>query len=143
MVITCWTPSNYKCLAPLGRAGRRRDRRRYCITLLCDDAGVAAGLRRSCAGHRHLLIQPNVLEARAVVDAIYHLRHPLHPRLVADRGAGVKEDRPDIVPDQLSFDVPDQLPPLLRVGLYRLPVDHRIDLMITVSPIVARGAAGV
>ena len=40
-----------------------------------------------------LLIQPNVLEARAVVDAVDHLGHPLHPWLVADRRARVKEDR--------------------------------------------------
>jgi hypothetical protein len=36
----------------------------------------------------HLLVEPDVLEARAVVDAVDHLGHPLHPWLVADRRAG-------------------------------------------------------
>src|ERR1700736_6280129 len=90
----------------------------------------------------HLLVQPDVLEARAVVDAIDHLGHPLHPWLVADRRARVEEDRPDVVLDQLSFDIPYQTP-FLRVGLYRLPVDQRIDFLVAVSAIVARGAAGI
>jgi hypothetical protein len=34
------------------------------------------------------------------------------PRLIADRGAWVKEDRPDVVLDQLLFDFPYQLPPM-------------------------------
>jgi hypothetical protein len=33
----------------------------------------------------HLLVQPDVLKARAVVDTVDHLGHPLHPWLVADR----------------------------------------------------------
>src|ERR1700730_494017 len=92
---------------------------------------------------RHLLVEPDVLEARAVVDAVDHLGHPLHPWLVADRRARVKEDRPDVVLDQFPFDLPYQQPPLLRVGLYRLPVDQSIDFLVAISAIVARGAAGI
>src|SRR5580700_5256183 len=56
---------------------------------------------------------------------------------------GVEEDRSDVVLDQFPFDLPYQQPPLLRVGLYRLPVDQRIDFLVAVSAIVARGAAGI
>src|SRR6516164_6076546 len=87
----------------------------------------------------HLLVQPDVLEARPVVDAVDHLGHPLHPRPVADRGAWVEEDRPDVILDQLPFDVPYQASPLLRVRLHRLLVDQRIDRTVTVPSIVARG----
>ena len=52
----------------------------------------------------------------------------------------MEEDRPDVVLDQLSFDIPDQPSPLLQVGLLRLSVDQRIDLWIAVSAIISRGA---
>ena len=38
--------------------------------------------------------------------AVDHLGHPLHPRLVADRGAGVEKDWPNVVLDQLPCDLP-------------------------------------
>jgi hypothetical protein len=58
---------------------------------------------------------------------------PFTHGLVADCSARVEEDRPDVVLDQLPFDLPYQPPPLLRVGLHRLPVDQRIDLIVAVS----------
>ena len=43
---------------------------------------------------RRLSVQPDILEARPVVGTVDHLGHPLHPRLVADRGAWVEETTP-------------------------------------------------
>jgi hypothetical protein len=49
------------------------------------DAGVAvrvsdriAPAAKAAQIASHLLVQPDVLEARAVVDAVDHLGHPLH-----------------------------------------------------------------
>src|SRR6516225_10271624 len=90
-----------------------------------------------------LFVEPDVFEARAVVDAVDHLGHPFHPWLVADGTTRVIEDRPGIVFGELAFDLPHQMPPLLGIGLDRLTVDQCIDLRIAVSSIVAHGAAGV
>ena len=68
----------------------------------------------------HLLVQPDVLETRTVVDAVDHLGHPLHPRLIAHRGARVEEDRPDVVLDQLPFDLPYLCLPII-------PSEHSAD----------------
>src|SRR5271167_2324804 len=58
----------------------------------------------------HLFVEPDVFEARAVVDAVDHLGHAFHPWLVADGTTRVIEDRPGIVFGQLAFDLPYQLP---------------------------------
>src|SRR5271167_1219031 len=79
--------------------GNRHQLRARCFYA---DAGVAVRVADSIAAAAkaaqiasHLLVQPDVLEARAAVDAVDHLGHPLHPWLVADRRARVEEDRPE------------------------------------------------
>ncbi len=65
-----------------------------------------------------LFVEPEVLEARAVVDAVDHQGEPLHPGLPANCRAGVIDDRSDIVLRQFPFDFPNQLPPLLPIGFH-------------------------
>src|SRR5438128_80087 len=76
-------------------------------------------LRRIPPCRRPLTIEPDIFEARAVVDAVDHQGHALDPRLKADGCAGVKDDWPDVVFRQPPLDLPHQLPALLRVGLDR------------------------
>jgi hypothetical protein len=44
-----------------------------------------------------LIVEPQVFEARAVVDAIDHQGHSLHPRLPAGSLTGIEDDRADVV----------------------------------------------
>src|SRR6266550_9488024 len=90
-----------------------------------------------------LIADPEVLEARAVVDAVDHQGHALDPRLPAGGLTGIEDDRADIVLGQFSFDLPHQLPAFLPVGLDRLPIDQIVDLRVAIAAIVTFGAAYV
>src|SRR6266404_8608115 len=57
---------------------------------------------------KRLIVDPEVLEARAVVDAVDHQGHALDPRLPAGCLTGLEDDRADIVLGQSSFDLPHQ-----------------------------------
>src|SRR4051812_1680927 len=67
-----------------------------------------------------LLVEPGVLEAPAVVDAVDHQRHALDMGLHAGGTARMEHDRPRPVLLQLLVDVPDQLLALLLVDHHRL-----------------------
>src|SRR5439155_17713430 len=99
---------------------------------LCGESRVAAVL---------LSIEPDVFEARAVVDAVDHQRYALDPRLKADRGPGVKDNGSDTVFRQSPLDLPHQLPALLGVGLDRLAVDQAVELGVAVAAVIAFRAA--
>src|SRR6516164_3595184 len=88
----------------------------------------------------HLLVEPEVFEALAVVDAV-DLGHEAFEPGVAVRSSGVEEDRTGVVLDQLALDFPDNLLSLLRVRLRRLLVHQLVDFGIAIAGIVARGAA--
>src|SRR5215813_15177147 len=75
-----------------------------------------------------LSVEPEVLEARAVVDAVDHVGEALHLRLPAGRNAAVEDDRPRVVLDQLLLDLPDQPLARARIGLSGLLLDQPIDL---------------
>src|SRR6516165_2936624 len=75
-----------------------------------------------------LPVEPEVLDARAVVDAVDHVYDALHLRLPAGSDAPVENDRSGIVFNQLPFDLPHQAPALARVGLTRLFLDQPVDL---------------
>src|SRR5438132_6360063 len=75
-----------------------------------------------------LSVEPDILEAPAVVDAVDHRRAALHIGMPARPGAVVPEDRPGCVLGQPPFDCPHQLLALLLVGLHRFQVDQMVDL---------------
>src|SRR5712691_9571850 len=104
------------------------------------DKAVPPVRRRVC--HR-LSLQPDVFEARGVEDAVDHQRHALHPRLHADRGTDVKDDRPHAVFGEFLLDLPHQLPPLVWVGLHRLPFDQRVEFGIAIAAVITLRAAHV
>src|ERR1700730_12117219 len=58
---------------------------------------------------------PNVFEARAVVDAVDHRGQTLEVWLAAVRGASVEEDWAGVVLNQFPLDFPDDFFALLRV----------------------------
>src|SRR5438552_436970 len=67
-----------------------------------------------------LPVEPNVLEAPAVVDAVDHRRQPLHLRLPAGRSDAVRDDRPRAVLLQLTVDLPYQLLAFFLIDFGRL-----------------------
>src|SRR3954464_14355960 len=88
------------------------------------------------------LVEPDVLEAETVVDAV-DLRHvALDVGLHADRRAVPHDDRPRSVLEQLAIDLPNQLAPLVDVGLGRLRLEQLLDLGIAVAGVVAFRLAG-
>ena len=105
LTISRWRPSASRCFsADAGVVARAA-------------VGIAAVAKRRRSPATYLSSQ-NVLEARAVVDAVDHLGHPLHPRLVADRSAGVEGDRPERRPRLASFRSPI---PTVAASLGRSP----------------------
>src|SRR5437762_1397303 len=87
------------------------------------------------------LLEPDILEARAVVDTVDHLRQAFDTRLGADCSARVEDDWPDAVFHELLLDLPHQLAAFLQIGFHRLAVDHPVELRIAVAAVIALGAA--
>src|SRR5258708_14823207 len=77
-----------------------------------------------------LLIEPDVLEAGVVVDAVLMHRKTLHVRLPAGAAAVVFDNGARRVLHQQAFDVPYDLLALVPVGLARLLEDQFVDLGI-------------
>src|SRR5260370_21614662 len=90
-----------------------------------------------------LLIEPHVLKPPAVENAVDDQIEALDARPPAGRGAGVEYDRARGVAREAPLDLPHQLPPLLGIGLARLPVDQRVDLLVAIAGVVAVRAARV
>src|SRR5438046_1252316 len=90
-----------------------------------------------------LSVEPEVLEAVAVIDAVDHRCQTLEVWLAAMRGVGVEQDRTGVVLDQLPLNFPDDLFALLGVGLGRLLVDQLVHLGIAKAGIIARRAAHI
>ena len=86
-------------------------------------------------------VEPEVLETRAVVDAVDHCRQPFDVWFAADCCTRIKQDRTGVVFDQFALDIPDNFFALLRIGLGRLAVDQLVDLGIAIAGVVARRAA--
>src|ERR1700736_4598271 len=90
-----------------------------------------------------LSVEPDVLEAPAVIDAIDHRRQPLHLRLPAGRGDAVKDDRPSAILLQLTVDLPHEFLAFFLIGFGRLSVELFVELRIAVSAVIAVRAARV
>src|SRR5580704_9666202 len=88
-----------------------------------------------------LTVEPGVFETPAIVIAVDHHRVPLEIRLPAGGRDGIEDRRPRTVLRQLPFDLPHGLLALLDIGLRRLPLDQRVDLLATITGVVALGAA--
>src|SRR5262245_29930001 len=89
-----------------------------------------------------LPVEPNVLEAIAVENAIHHERQPFDRRLPARRGTGIEDDRPAGVLGELALDFPGLLAAPLGVALARLLLDHAVELGTAVAvPVETRAAA--
>src|SRR3984893_15487580 len=105
-----------------------------------SNAPVAAGARRFRAicvsAVRGLFVQPDVLVAPAVVDAIDHDGQPFHPGLPTGSAARVEDDRTSAVLGQPHFDFPYQLFAFVLIGLRRLAVDQLVDLQAALGGIV-------
>src|SRR6266446_1044490 len=89
------------------------------------------------------IVEPEVFEPPAVVDAVDHRREPLDVGLSAGRGAAVKNDRSGAVLGQPPLDLLYQLLALLLVEFDRLAVDQIVDLGIAIAIGVILGSAGV
>ena len=90
-----------------------------------------------------LLVEPDVLHAPAIGDAVDHDRQPFHIGLPAAAASIVKDDRPGAVLCQLPLDLPNNLPALFLIGLNRLLIDQLVDPRTAVTVIVQIPAATV
>src|SRR6266567_4239159 len=97
--------------------------------------------RSRCRGG--LLVQPQILEAPAIVDAVRHNGQALELRLPAIRHARIEQDRSGVVLHQLPFDLPHQPFAFLYVGFGRLLIHQRIDLGAAIAGVVAQRPADV
>ena len=88
-----------------------------------------------------LLVEPEVFETLAIVDAVDHQRRPLQGRPLTDRAVRKEDDRPGIILDQLPLDLPDQFACASQHRSDRLLIDQLIDFRVAVAGIVARCTA--
>src|SRR5579884_434047 len=102
----------------------------------CWSCRIAA----SVASPPALSVEPDILEAPAVVDAVDHDRQPLDLRLHAGGADVVEDDRPRAVLLQLLVDLPNQALPLLRVGDHRLLVEFLVQFLVAIAAVIARRA---
>src|SRR5215813_3578113 len=90
-----------------------------------------------------LFVEPDVLHAPAVEQAVHHDRQALDLRQRAGRSAGVKNDRTDHFLGQHSFDLPNQLTTLWHVRFNRLPIDQFVKFRITIPGVITLSATHV
>src|SRR6516165_2357707 len=90
-----------------------------------------------------LFIEPDVLEARAVVDAVDHADQILDVGSPAGDAGHIQDVRARILFDQLPLDLPNQLPPLVGVGFPRLPLDQLVNRLVAISGVIAHRAKAV
>src|SRR6516225_2715402 len=90
-----------------------------------------------------LLVEPDVLHAPAVGNAVDHDRQSFYIGLPAAATSIVKDDRASTVLGQLPFDFPNQSSARLLIGLCRLLIDQLVDLRIAVAIVVQVSAAPV
>src|SRR5262245_59725649 len=89
------------------------------------------------------MLEPDVLEAPAVVGAVRHDRDPLHPRRPAGRPARMQDDRSRYVLLQLSVDLPNQLLALFQIRFRRLQVEQLLELLVAIVSVIALRSAAV
>src|SRR6516165_3176827 len=98
--------------------------------------------RRRLRLRARLFVEPDVLSAIAVEDAVDHQCQPLHIGLPAGSAAAVEDDWSGAVLCQPAFDLPHQLLALLLVGLDRLLLDQLVDRgAAVIVPIKLRAAS--
>src|SRR6266581_3744356 len=85
-----------------------------------------------------LLVEPDVLEAPFVVDAVGHPGPSLEPGLAAGGTGRIEDHRPERRFRQLALRLPDDLFALFGVCGHRLLVDQLVELGVAVAGIVAR-----
>src|SRR5438045_5361576 len=94
--------------------------------------------RRGPHAPTHLLsVQPSLLEAPAVEDAVDHDRDTVHPRVPAGAEPVMVDHRSGGVLLQLAVDLPNQLFALFLVGFNRLPLVHLLELGLAGVGVVA------
>ena len=86
------------------------------------------------------VVEPEILEALAVIDAVELGNEALDLEVMAVGDASVEEDRPRVVVGQFLFDRPHQLLALRDVTLGRLLVDQLVDLGVAVTGVPRRRA---
>src|SRR5262245_62682415 len=142
-------PAAAGAIHPVAAAGLRRNRkprRRTTILVPADPFEPRPRhCRRTCRGDRHQTstIEPDILHAPAIIDAVDHDGDVLHLGSPAGAAAHVVDHRSHRVLGQLAIDFPGDLLALLLVRLGRLPGDQRIDLLVAVVHVGARTAGVV
>src|SRR5262245_64717723 len=84
-----------------------------------------------------LLIEPHVLEAPIVVNAVGVQDEAFHVRMPAGGGARIRDDGARQILGEPALDLPHQLFALGGVGFLRLLVDQGVDVLVAVLREVA------
>src|SRR5947207_1484180 len=96
---------------------------------------------RSCKAS--LFVEPHILHAPAVEQAVRHDRQSLQLGVPAGREAVVVQDRSSTILLQFPVDVPYETPTLLLIALHRLLIEQLVHLGITIPGVITVGPAGV
>src|SRR5262249_31540929 len=90
-----------------------------------------------------LIVEPDVLHAPAVEQAVDHNRQTLDPGERAGCGTGVKNDRTDHFLCQHSFDLPNEFTAFGGIRLNRLPLDQFVEFRVTIPGVITLCATDV
>src|SRR5262249_61624886 len=90
-----------------------------------------------------LYVDPAILNARIVIDAVRVLAMYLHVRLPAGIGDAVRYDWIGDVLGELAFDCPDELLAQAGVGFLRLGIEELLHLGVAILGEVILRIAGV
>src|SRR5215213_6337029 len=97
----------------------------------------------ACLRLSGLPIEPHILHAPAIEQAVDDQREALHPLVRAGSAAREENDRSGHVLGQLAFELPNQLTALLDIRLGRLLLYELIEFRVAIPGVVAFGAADV
>src|SRR6516162_1147975 len=90
-----------------------------------------------------LFVEPDVLHAPAVVDAVDHDGQAPDLGVPAVPAAAEIKQWLGVVLDEAALDVPDDVLALFLIGLARSLLNHPVDLRVTIAVVIADPAAGV
>jgi len=88
------------------------------------------------AAKRRLFIEPNILHAPAIEQAVNHDRQSFQLGSPAGREAVVVKNRSSTILLQFLVDFPNEISALLWIWLRRLLIEKLVDLGITIAGVI-------
>src|SRR5712691_1744879 len=123
------TPSRRRCKLHARRCRHALPQGERATVVVCDPCRIhssGAAPRKWRRAPPGLFIEPNILHAPAVVDAVAHDGQPLYIGVLRVPARRVEDDRPHAVLRQLTLDLPHPRLELVLIWLDRLLVDQSV-----------------